>query len=190
VRGGSLIVAATVAAFLVATTGGAAATGQVRAQVFTGYGFDACTAPSTNALSAWSASPYRALGIYIGGVSRGCAQPNLTPGWVTTTLSMGWSLLPLYVGLQAPCVGPSRPNHISTSPATAAAQGRAAADDAASLASGLGLPSGSPIYFDMEGYKSNDSACTKAVQSFVTGWVTQLRTDAFVPGVYGSASVM
>jgi len=187
VRGGSLI-AAVLAAFLVASAAGSAATRQARAQVFTGYGFDACTAPSTSALQAWSASPYRALGIYLGGVNRGCADGNLSASWISTTVAMGWSLLPLYVGLQAPCVGPARLQRISSTQATAAAQGRAAADDAASLASGFGLPTGSPIYFDMEGYKSNDTACTKAVQSFVTGWVTQLRTNSYVPGVYGSAA--
>ena len=186
-RGGSLI-AAVLAAFLVASAAGSAATRQARAQVFTGYGFDACTAPSTSALQAWSASPYRALGIYLGGVNRGCADGNLSASWISTTVAMGWSLLPLYVGLQAPCVGPARLQRISSTQPTAAAQGRAAADDAASLASGFGLPTGSPIYFDMEGYKSNDTACTKAVQSFVTGWVTQLRTNSYVPGVYGSAA--
>src|SRR6266446_10974381 len=68
-RGGSLI-CAVLAVFLVATAGGSAATQQARATVFTGYGFDACTAPSPNALQAWSVSPYRALGIYLGGVNR------------------------------------------------------------------------------------------------------------------------
>ena len=186
-RGGSLIVAAIVTCLLV-TAGGSAANLQARAQVFTGYGFDACTAPSTNALQAWSASPYRAVGIYLGGVNRACADGNLSPAWVSTAVSMGWSLLPLYVGLQAPCVGATRLQRISSTQATAVAQGRAAADDAARLAGGFGLPAGSPIYFDMEGYKTTDTACTKAVQSFVTGWVTELRTLAFVPGVYGSAA--
>ncbi|MDX6474930.1 MAG: hypothetical protein QOH95_441 [Gaiellaceae bacterium] len=186
-RGGSLIAAA-LAAFLVATAGGSAATQQARAQVFTGYGFDACTAPSTNALAAWSASPYRALGIYLGGVNRACADGNLSPSWVSTTVSMGWSLLPLYVGLQAPCVGQTRLARISSTVATAAAQGRTAADDAARLATAFGLPTGSPVYFDMEGYKANDTACTKVVQSFVAGWVTELRANSFVPGVYGSAA--
>jgi Domain of unknown function (DUF1906) len=176
------------AAALLAAAGGGAATSRVRASVFTGYGFDACSAPSTKALQAWSASPYRALGIYLGGVNRGCTQANLTPDWVTTTVSMGWSLLPLYVGLQAPCVGQSRLQQISTSTATATSQGRAAADDAALLATSLGLPDGSPIYFDMEGYKSNDAACTKVVQSFVAGWVAELHANAFVAGVYGSAA--
>jgi uncharacterized protein YfiM (DUF2279 family) len=187
VRGGPLVLAA-LAAALVVTVGGSAATLQARAQTFTGYGFDACTAPSTNALNAWSASPYRAVGIYLGGVNRACGDGNLNASWVATAVSSGWSLLPLYVGLQAPCVGPARLDRISTAPATALAQGRAAADDAAGLATVFALPPGSPIYFDMEGYKTNDSACTKAVQSFVTGWVTELRASSFAPGVYGSAA--
>jgi hypothetical protein len=186
-RGGSLI-CAVLAAFLVATAGGSAATQQARATVFTGYGFDACTAPATNALQAWSASPYRALGIYLGGVNRACKDGNLSASWVSATVSMGWNLLPLYVGLQAPCVGQTSLQHISTVQATAASQGRAAADDAAALAATFGLPTGSPIYFDMEGYSTNNSSCTKSVQSFVTGWVTELRANSFAPGVYGSAA--
>jgi uncharacterized protein YfiM (DUF2279 family) len=176
------------AAALAVTTGGSAATLQARAQTFTGYGFDACTAPSTNALDAWSASPYRAVGIYLGGVNRACRDGNLNASWIATAVASGWSLLPLYVGLQAPCVGPARLERISSAPATALAQGRAAADDAAGLATVFALPPGSPIYFDLEGYRTNDSACTKAVQSFVTGWVTELRASSFAPGVYGSAA--
>lgn len=186
-RGGSLILAV-LAALLVATAGGSAATQQSRATVFTGYGFDACTAPSTNALQAWSASPYRAVGIYLGGVNRACKDGNLSASWVATTVSTGWNLLPLYVGLQAPCVSQSRLQHISSTQATAALQGRAAAGDAAALAANFGLPTGSPIYFDMEGYPGNNASCTKAVQSFVIGWVTALRASSFVPGVYGSAA--
>ncbi len=184
---GSLILAV-LAALLVATAGGSAATQQVRATVFTGYGFDACTAPSTNALQAWSASPYRAVGIYLGGVNRACKDGNLSASWVATTVSTGWNLLPLYVGLQAPCVSQSRLQRLSSTQATAVSQGRAAADDAAALAAKFGLPMGSPIYFDMEGYPGNNASCTKAVQSFVNGWVTALRASSFVPGVYGSAA--
>jgi hypothetical protein len=36
-----------------------------------GLGFDACTAPSRSAMSGWSASPYSAIGVYIGGANRG-----------------------------------------------------------------------------------------------------------------------
>ena len=155
---------------------------------FQGYAFDACTAPATASLQAWDASPYRGLGIYIGGVNRACSQSRLTPAWVTTTLGLGWSLLPLYVGLQAPCVSQSGLAKLSATPATASSQGRAAADDAAADANALGLPAGSPVYLDMEGYKLGDAACTRAVQSFVTGWVTELRAAGFLAGVYGSAA--
>jgi len=40
--------------------------------VFTGLGFDACSAPSPQAMSAWQSSPYRAIGIYIGGTNAAC----------------------------------------------------------------------------------------------------------------------
>jgi Domain of unknown function (DUF1906) len=176
------------ALLLLLPASGNAASNQARAGVFTGYAFDACSAPSTNALTAWTASPYRGLGIYIGGANRACKQTNLTPSWVSSTLTLGWKLLPLYVGLQAPCVSQSGLARLSTTPATATAQGRSAADDAASEAASLGLPAGSPIWFDMEGYKLHDTTCTKAVQAFVTGWDTELHANGFVPGVYGSAA--
>jgi hypothetical protein len=188
VRGLALIAATLAAALLVGASGGSAAPQAARAGIFTGYGFEACTAPSTAALSAWAASPYDAVGIYLGGINRGCADGNLSATWVTSTLAMGWSLLPLYVGLQAPCVGQTRLQRISSNVATAANQGRAAADDAVSKADSFGLPAGSPLYFDMEGYKGNDSACTKSVQSFVTAWTTELHALGYISGVYGSAA--
>src|SRR3954463_1708585 len=165
-----------------------AASSSMRAGVFTGYAFDACHAPSTASLQAWQASPYRGLGIYIGGANRACNQPNLTPDWVQQTTASGWSLLPLYVGLQAPCISQSGLSKISSTLATAANQGRAAADDAVAKAQALGLPTGSPIWFDMEGYRVGNTACSNAVRSFVSGWGDELRTVGFVPGVYGSAA--
>ena len=187
VKGRGVFLAALAAALAVAVPGSASRQAAF-AGTYTGYGFDACTAPAASTLQAWAASPYRALGVYIGGVNRGCAQPNLTASWVSTVTSMGWNLLPLYVGLQAPCVGQSRLQTMAASPATATSQGRAAADEAAGQAISLALPSGSPIWFDMEGYKVGNAACTAAVQAFVTGWSTELRTHGLVPGVYGSAA--
>ncbi len=167
---------------------GTAAERTARAGVYTGYGFDACTAPSSASLNAWSASPYRALGIYLGGVNRACKDGNLNASWVSSTLASGWSLLPLYVGLQAPCVSGAGLAKISSNLTTAANQGRAAADDAVALTGKFGLPGGTPIYFDMEGYSTTDASCTKVVQSFVTAWVDELRAQGFVAGVYGSAA--
>ena len=180
--------AALAALLVLALPGPSAATAQQSADVFTGYGFESCNAPSIATLTAWAASPYRAVGIYVGGVNRACKNANLLPSWVTTTRSLGWSLLPLYVGLQAPCVSQSGLAKISQTLATAAAQGTAAADDAVAQANAVGLPAGSPLYVDVEGYATNNSSCTKAVQAFVGGWVNELRPLGYLAGVYGSAA--
>jgi hypothetical protein len=37
---------------------------------YAGLAFDTCTAPSLTAIRAWGASPYRAVGVYIGGANR------------------------------------------------------------------------------------------------------------------------
>ena len=55
-------------------------------------------------MRAWLASPYRAVGIYLGGSNRACPDGNLSAAWVNSVVASGWNLLPLYVGLQAPCV--------------------------------------------------------------------------------------
>lgn len=71
---------------------------------YTGKGFDTCTAPAQSAMNAWrNSSPYRAVGIYISGASRSCAQPNLTASWVTNQTANGWRLIPIELGYQAPC---------------------------------------------------------------------------------------
>ena len=53
-------------------------------------------------MSAWGASGYRAIGVYIGGTNMACAQPNLNSAWVSGQSAAGWHLIPIYVGLQAP----------------------------------------------------------------------------------------
>ncbi len=184
-RAGVLVVAAAV---LLLSSGSASAAQQLaQPTVFTGYGFDACSAPAIAKLQAWAASPYRALGVYVGGANRACSQPNLTPVWVSSVLSLGWRLMPLYVGLQAPCVTQGKLEHMSSTAATAVTQGKAAADDAATQVAALGLPTGSPVYADVEGYKLGNATCTRAVQSFVSGWVQELHARGLVAGLYGSA---
>ena len=182
-----LAVAATLATAIVAVAVQAAPrTAAVGRTTFTGYGFDACGAPSLSALGAWLASPYRATGVYIGGVNRACPDGNLSASWVASATSGGWSLFPLYVGLQAPCVG--QKDLATIDPASAASEGTAAASDAASRAAFFGLATGVPIYFDMEGYATNDPACSQAVEQFVSAWVDQLHSMGYVAGVYGSAA--
>jgi Rv2525c-like, glycoside hydrolase-like domain len=157
-----------------------------KATMFTGYAFDACNAPKPETLQAWLASPYRALGVYIGGANRACANARLSPDWVAGAVAGGWSLIPIYVGLQAPCV--SKAGVARIDPSAAAAQGTEAADDAVTDSTLLALPSDSPIYLDMEGYALDKPVCTLAVQAFVTSWVNELHAQGYLAGVYGSAA--
>ena len=118
---GALVAAATLAAPLRAQAAG----------VYTGLGFDTCVAPPLTTLTAWLASPYRAVGVYIGGVNQGCPAGTPTPSWIAGASAGGWSLVPLYVGPQAPCV--TRKGLAKIDAATAGPQGAEAADDAAAL---------------------------------------------------------
>jgi hypothetical protein len=153
--------------------------------VYTGLGFDACSAPSTSAMSAWSQSPFRAVGVYIGGLNSACAQTNLTPGWVTGEVAAGWHLIPTYVGYQG--AGACGGSCATIVPGQATAQGTAAAQDAVSHAQALGIPAGNPIYDDMEQY-SQSSSHTAAVLAFLAGWTAQLHAAGYLSGVYSSAS--
>jgi hypothetical protein len=154
------------------------------ASYYTGLGFDACAAPSTTTMTAWAASPYRGIGVYIGGANRGCSQPNLTSTWVSTEIAAGWQLIPTYVGLQAPS---NSCGCAAIQPSQAGAQGVAAADDAVSKAAALGIGPGNPIYFDMEGYATGGSN-TPAVLTFLGAWTGELHARGYVSGVYSSAS--
>ena len=180
---GAALLAASLALLLAADGG---ATTSARDATFTGYGFEACNAPSFDSLDSWLESPYRAIGIYIGGIDRSCANAQLTADWVSSALADGWSVIPTYVGLQAPCISNTSRAHFTT--ANAQSSGTAAADDAIADAVSLGLPTGSPIYFDMEAYAVKNPTCTQTVQTFVTAWVAELHAKGFLAGVYGSAS--
>ena len=171
---------------LVTTTAGSASrvTRLGTSSFYTGYGFDACGAPSLEAMEAWLASPYRAIGIYLGGSNRACPDGNLTPAWVNSVRAGGWNLLPLWVGPQAPCVAQPRLQLITSG----GTQGKAAADSAAARAAYFGIGAGYPIYYDMEGYATNNPSCTLTVQRFVAAWVDELHAKGYAAGVYGSAS--
>jgi Domain of unknown function (DUF1906) len=153
--------------------------------IFTGLGFDACSAPSARSMSAWKESPYRAVGVYIGGINRACSQPNLTPEWVAAQTAAGWHLIPTYVGLQAPTSACSSCAKLSASQATA--QGVAAAVDAVEEASAVAMGPGSPIYFDMESY-SRTSSATAATLAFLEAWTKKLHQLGYLSGVYSSSA--
>jgi hypothetical protein len=154
-----------------------------------GFAFDACTAPSQAAMDGWlyPSSGYKAVGIYLSGERRACAQPNLTPDWVGTNAAKGWQFLLIDVGLQAPCTTFS--SKMSTDAATARAQGRTAAANAVVAAQNLGFAQRSAIYSDIENYAAAwTAACKASVLSYISGWTTELNTRGYVSGVYASVS--
>ncbi len=153
--------------------------------IFTGLGFDACSAPSSRSMAAWSSSPYRAIGVYIGGVNRACSQPNLTASWVSAETAAGWHLIPTYVGLQAPSSSCSSCAKLSASQASA--QGAAAALDAVAQAGAVAMGPGSPIYFDMEAYAPGGSA-SAATLAFLEAWTEKLHSLGYLSGVYSSGA--
>ncbi len=161
------------------------ATASAGSAVFTGLGFDACTAPSSRSMTAWGSSPYRAVGVYIGGANRACSQPNLTAGWVAAQTEADWHLIPTYVGLQAPTSSCSSCAKLTSSQATA--QGTAAAIDAVEEAGAVAMGPGSPIYFDMESYSQTSSA-TAATLAFLEAWTKKLHSLGYLSGVYSSSA--
>jgi hypothetical protein len=141
-----------------------------------GLGFDSCTAPSAAYMRAWRRrSPYRAVGVYIGGADRACAQPNLTRGWLRREAAVGWRFLPMYVGPQAAFGQLHSPTR----------QGVAAATNAVVQAERYRFPPRTPLYYDMEGYPARD---TGAALRFLSAWTTTLHLLGYRSGVYSSSS--
>jgi len=152
------------------------------ATAYSGLAFDTCTAPPLSTVTAWAASPYRGIGVYIGGVNRTCGQPQLTAAWVSAVSKLRWRLLPVYKGLQAPCGG--KPSDQKINPAQAASQGIAAADDAIVAAKALGMLGGSALYNDLETYTTGDASCRTAVLRYLSGWTKEIHRLGYVAGVY------
>jgi uncharacterized protein YraI len=149
---------------------------------YTGQAFDTCTAPPVATMQAWLASPFRAVGIYVGGQNRTCAQPELTSSWVRQVADLGWRLIPIYKGLQPPCGG--KPADVKIDPSAAAAEGTQAADDASAQVRALGLFKGGAIWYDMEHYAAGDTPCRTAVLTFLSAWTKELHRLGYVSGVY------
>ncbi len=163
---------------------------------FTGYGFDACVAPSQKVMDAWNLrSPYSAVGIYISGNSRYCGdkyQPNLSKSWVEKNASNGWRFIPIHVGYQSPCFKNNSSSRVqkkrmSSSTSTARSQGKSDAKETIAALKKYGFGSGSHSYLDLEWYKRT-SSCDNAVFAFIDGWTDTLHDAGYKSGVYSSGS--
>lgn len=147
-----------------------------------GLGFDTCTAPSLEKLRAWQKSPFTTVNVYFGGINRSCRQPELTKAWVRRATSMGWDLLPTYVGRQPRCVLGSK--MYTFSKAKARSWGRSNARDAIKKAKAIGLRPGSALYADIEHYDRSKRNCRIAVRRYVSAWTKTLHANGYLAGVY------
>ncbi|WP_306324318.1 MULTISPECIES: glycoside hydrolase domain-containing protein [unclassified Streptomyces] len=156
-------------------------------RTFRGRAFDACRAPSLDTMRRWQHSKYRAVGVYYGGRARACPhQRNLDRAWVRSVTRMGWRILPVYVGSQAPCVTAHHKKdvRIGRHPWS---QGVREARDAVGRAKALGIRSSSPLYLDMEAYNDRKKGCARTTLSFVRAWDREASRQGYVPGFYSSA---
>lgn len=154
--------------------------------LFSGDGFDVCKPPPLSTMQAWwNTSGYRALGLYIGGVNWNCGGRNLSRDWVRAVDRIGWRLVPIYVGRQAPCVRQRRLALMD--PKRVQAQATAAAQDAVATAASLGLIQGSAIYFDLEAYQRGDPSCAGTALGYVSFFTRVLHADGYLAGIYSSA---
>lgn len=154
---------------------------------FTGYGFDTCDAPSQQVMDAWRlASPYAAVGIYIGGTNRLCDQAELDATWVRTQAKRGWHLLPIQVGPQSSCTDKEYDEELSTDRTVTERRGRAEASSAVATAKSLAIGKGSTLYYDMEDFDTTDDLCRRAVLGFLSGWTKQLHAAGYDSGVYSN----
>ncbi|MCB2180048.1 DUF1906 domain-containing protein [bacterium] len=160
-----------------------------RTSLLSAQGFDICEIPNLAKLDNWkNSSPYAAVNLYIGGLTRACDNTNLSIDFVEALSKQGWKFIPTWVGHQASCTNFS--NIMSSGTALAENQGRDNAIDAARVARKLGLgaedDSGTVIYYDLEAFDSSNLQCLNAAKAFINGWVTELHAHGIMAGLYGS----
>lgn len=156
---------------------------------WSGYAFDACRAPSQKVMDRWRhTSPFRGIGVYLGGIHRACPQKHLTPRWVRRQTRAGWRLLPLWVGPQASCTGYRW--RIDGRPGPDGSHGRAARDGlrearaAVGAARRLGISTGSMLWYDIEPFPLSNPRCRRATLTFLDAWTRGVRRLGFRSGVY------
>lgn len=154
-------------------------------------GFDGCSIAGTstaNMQTWWNDTYYAWVNVYIGGpnINHGCWRAP-TASWISALKSQGWSFVPTYDGLAAPCQTNGSAN-MSYNTNTAYGQGVSDADTAGQEAKNLGFPQGTTIYEDMEWFDPSNTACYQAVNAYISGWVTEMGAKWGPSNIYESAS--
>ena len=146
--------------------------------------FDECSYRPLTTMQSWfTTTPYRAVGVYLGGVHNCGELPDAS--WISTVSGYGWKLLPLWVGRQVG--GP--PNNFTTNliggTGDPESEGKSEADQAWNRAcSQLGLSCPTIIYYDLEGAYLPTYGATASL--FIKGWVEELHADGQLAGVYSN----
>lgn len=173
---------------------GAASVRDDRTARLAGPGFDMCELAGEEDLRRWiTDSPYRAVNLYIGGDMRACDNAALDAQKLAALTVQGWTFIPTWVGPQAPCVydPQDRLDNFASDPTTAYAQGRAEAERALQTAVQLQLAdaagAGTVIYYDLEAYDGQDTACVEAARAFVAGWTQRIQESQSYAGLYALA---
>jgi hypothetical protein len=153
-------------------------------------GFDTCASLTDADLSAWYVdTPNWTVGLYLGGADGaavGCTSHGTGP-W-NDAISLGYGVEAFWYGAEMPtsCGGESGlPDYISLN-SSATTEGENQASAAASAAASYGLPSGAPIYADLEGFDDN-SGCLTAAELYVNGWAYEMGKTAYNGDLYGSS---
>lgn len=152
-------------------------------------GFDVCGLPSISKMQTWwNESPYFFYGLYLGGIQLPSMCATADAAWVSAVHQQGWSFVPTWVGLQAPCS--PYVNKMSSDPAVSYQQGRQEAELASTAANSVGLTShgygGTVIYYDMEVFGGASLGCRQAASAFMNGWGERLSELGNIAGGYGA----
>jgi len=159
-------------------------------RTFVGHAFDKCEIPTLSQLQSWiTSSPYKAVNLYIGGVSRFCSNAALSAAYLQNMYLQGWQFIPTWVGPQAPCTSFKTKFPYDVNLAYQAGVDNANLARAKLMQLGLSNPNGtgSIIYLDLEHFAYSES-CSAAARNYVNGWTTRLSQLGIYSGLYSTSS--
>jgi len=161
-------------------------------RLFNGHAFDKCEVPTLSQLQSWySNSPYKAVNLYIGGISRFCSNASLSASYIQSIYRQGWKLIPTWVGHQAPCTNYKYPFPYDVNQAYQYGVNNANLASTRMLDYHLSNPDGSGniIYLDLEHF-AYTASCSAAARAYVNGWTTRLAQLGIRSGLYSTSSTI